>query len=216
MKNLTIKEIRKVLVDELKDYVGEPVFLDIDSKILSKILFDTYKDDDDIEYKKFSEEISSVIKKIDFSNVSFDNFYASKATFIGFKGVKINPQTVAYKDLSYSTFHNVTFIGTFDGVNIAYTNFNGSKGVVINPQTIHNKDMHSATLSSAIFIGPFDKVNIRYADFTGSKGAVINPSRVDGKSLESVDLCDTIVTGSFKNVKLYNTSVEGAKSKNSE
>ena len=53
MKYEYVEEIRKVLVDELKDYEGEPVLLDIDSKILSKILFDTYKDDDDIEYKKF-------------------------------------------------------------------------------------------------------------------------------------------------------------------
>ena len=67
---LYTKAIRKVLVDELKDYVGEPVLLDIDSKILSNILFDIYKKDNS-EYKKFSEDISSIIKKIDFSKFVF-------------------------------------------------------------------------------------------------------------------------------------------------
>ena len=215
MKYESIEEIRKVLVDELKGYEGEPVLLAIDSKILSMILFDTYKKDNS-EYKKFSEELNSVIKKIDFSNVSFDNFYASSVNFTGLKGVKINPQTVARKNLYYSCFCGVTFIGPFDGVSITNSRFAGSKGAVINPQTIRNKDMHGAILSSVIFIGSFDKVIIKYADFTGSKGAVINPEMVEDKSLEGVNLCDTVVIGSFKNVKLYDTCFAGAKSKNSE
>ena len=56
MKYEAIEEIRKVLVDELKDYEGEPVLLDIGSKILSKILFDTYKKDN-VSIRNFQRKL---------------------------------------------------------------------------------------------------------------------------------------------------------------
>ena len=39
MKYEYVEEIRKVLLDELKDYEGEPVLLDIDECILSQLIF---------------------------------------------------------------------------------------------------------------------------------------------------------------------------------
>ena len=50
-------------------------------------------------------------------------FSEIKYDFSKLTGVKINPQTVYQKDLSYSYLKKVVFIGPFDGVNVENTIF---------------------------------------------------------------------------------------------
>lgn len=64
MKYEYIEEIRKVLLDELKDYEGEPVLLGIDESVLSQVIFNNYGN-----FKIFAPEVDSILKKINFSNV---------------------------------------------------------------------------------------------------------------------------------------------------
>ena len=173
MKYEYVEEIRKVLVDELKDYEGEPVLLDIDESVLSQVIFNNYGD-----VKIFAPEVYSILNKINFSNVCFDNVCVSEVNFSNCVGVKLHPQTIANQDLRRSTLSGVEIIGPFDGVNIAYTNFKGSKGAIINPQTVKDKYLVSCIFNGVEFDGPFDNCVIRYSDFTGSKGALIDQTKL--------------------------------------
>ena len=147
----------------------------------------------EVEDGKVYKEIAipkRLLKKIDFSNVSFDNVYICGLDFTRCIGVKIDPQTVYDKDFSFCVLSGVGFDGSFDGANISKTNFTGSKGAKINPQTIYNKNLSECKFSGVEFIGSFDRVIIEGADFTGSKGAKINFQTVNFDDLSLCVLTD--------------------------
>ena len=140
--NLDIKLIREALVIALENYNGKPVNL---SKLgysksdIQRILFDTYKipiDDEDghpikNKYeirKEFSRVLYPVLKKIDYSNVSFNHFNCCCFDFSGFIGVKINPQKIFFKRLASAECDGVRFVGSFKNVDITRTDFKGSIG----------------------------------------------------------------------------------------
>ncbi len=89
------------------------------------------------------------MKKIDFSNVSFDNVDIRGMDFTELKGVKINPQTVYDQNLSRCKFSGVEFIGPFDGVHLYETNFTGSKGAKVDLQTVYYDDLSICNLTDA-------------------------------------------------------------------
>ena len=128
-------------------------------------------------YKEFAIA-KRLLKKIDFSNVSFDNVCIRGLNFTGYMGVKINPQRVYNKDLRGCTFSGVEFVGSFDYTYMYDTNFAGSKGVRIDPQRVYKKDLRGCTFFGVKFIGPFDGAKISRANFTGSKGALISPQKI--------------------------------------
>ena len=105
MKNENIEEIRKIFIETLEKYEGEPVLFDIPSEILHELIFEIYAGD----ARKISKDIKPHLKKIDFSNISFDNVIVYGFDFTGLKNVKINPQTVRFKDLSRTILNGVTF-----------------------------------------------------------------------------------------------------------
>lgn len=131
MTDLEAKEIRSILISELEKYYGEPILLPLDAHILQQIIFDTVLPS---KCKKISDDLKYVLKKIDFSNIPFDNVLLKLCNFNKLKGVRINPQTIYCKDLSNCNFDGVTFIGSFDNTICTDSNFNGSTGAVINPQ----------------------------------------------------------------------------------
>lgn len=207
MKYEYVEEIRKVLVDELKDYEGEPVLLDIDESVLSQVIFNNYGD-----VKIFAPEVYSILNKINFSNVCFDNVCVSEVNFSNCVGVKLHPQTIANQDLRRSTLSGVEIIGPFDGVNIAYTNFKGSKGAIINPQTVLGKNFKGTILTDTKIIDSFDGCVLNETNFTGSACAGIDPQTVFEKSLNGCILDSaTIVNGNFDSVNIEKCNFNGAK-----
>ena len=135
----------------------------------------------EVEDGKVYKEIAipkRLLKKIDYSNISFDNVCIRGLNFTGYMGVKIDPQKVYKQDLRGCTFSGVEFDGSFDYTYMYDTNFAGSKGVRIDPQRVYKKDLRGCTFFGVKFIGPFDGAKISRANFTGSKGALISPQKI--------------------------------------
>ena len=159
-----MKEIRETLVKKLMNYNGnKPINLSelgYSKADIQKILFDTYKapilDDDNYPIKgkyeirkEFSEILYPILKKIDYSNVSFNHFNCSCFDFSGFIGVKINPQKVFFKRLSSAKCSGIKFVGSFNNVKIGGTDFTGSKGAKINLKKVYSTDLSHTKFGSA-------------------------------------------------------------------
>ncbi len=141
------------------------------------IIFKEIEVEDGKVYKEFAIP-KRLLKKIDYSNISFDNVCIRGLNFTGYMGVKIDPQKVYKQDLRGCTFSGVEFDGSFDYTYMYDTNFAGSKGVRIDPQRVYKKDLRGCTFFGVKFIGPFDGAKISRANFTGSKGALISPQKI--------------------------------------
>lgn len=196
-----INKLRKILVEELSKYEGEPILLSLNKKLLRKLFFDK---------QEFCEQLKPILEKIDFSNISFDGYNAHAKDFSNLTGVKINPQKSYNKDLSNSCFTNVQFIGNFDGVKISGSIFENSKGAIIDPQTIPDKDLSFANYKDAIFKGSFTGVKVVGSNFTGSKGAVIDPQEVYEKNFSCCNCCNVEFTNDFDGVNIENTKFKGS------
>ena len=212
-----IKNIRKLIVDaasNIDSSSGKRLKLsDINcsKELLDKIIFDHFKKQRCGTYKKIFNELGKLMSKIDFDGVSFDGVNISITDFTGSKGVKINPQTIWFGDLSNTICSGVKFTGPFDYAKIFGANFTGSKGAEINPQTIWLGDLSNTICSGVKFTGSFDGVTISGANFTGSKGAKINPQTICGKNLLGTICADVKFTGSFDDVKMNDeTSLDGS------
>jgi len=217
MKKTTIKEVRKVLFDYLKDYEGEPITLDFSNEILREILFDK-NFSGDYFFANYNDETRELYKKIDYSNVCFDNFgeYYPGFSFEGFKGIKLNPQTMNSSLFKNVTFTDVEFIGPFDNIDITEANFTGSKGAVINVQKIARKSLYRTILKDVEIKGIFNGAIIREANFSGAKGDLrINPQTLHSKN-HLIDLSYTIFDGvtfigAFTNCLVEGVNFEGSK-----
>lgn len=196
-----IRKLRKILVEELSKYEGEPILLTLDEKLLKKILFEGHE---------FASGIESILPKIDFSNISFDGYNCHSKDFSKLTGVKINPQKAYEKNLSCSFYRNVEFIGKFNGVKIMGSMFSGSKGAVINPQTIPDKNLSFCEFDGVTFNGSFKGVKVICSNFEGSKGAVIDPQEIQDKSLSGATCKDVVFTNDFDGVNIEATKFEGS------
>ena len=196
-----MRKLRKILVEELSIYEGDPVLLTLDKKLLKKLFFDE---------NEFSNDIKSIIEKIDFSNIPFDGYNCHSKDFSKLTGVKINPQKSYNKDLSCSNYKNVEFIGKFDGVKVMGSMYGGSKGAIINPQTIPDKNLSFSEYADVTFKGSFNGANVVCADFTGSTGAIIDPQEVKNKNLSCTNCHDVEFTNDFDGVKIDHAKFEGS------
>jgi len=215
MQNNTIKEVRSVLLKELEKHKGKPVTLNLDDWVLKEILFDSCTDKNGYFFaREFLENNKTIelLKKIDFSNVSFDGFIFEKYRFDfnGFQGIKINPQTLGEKTLNGSKVAGIEFTGSFDEINIVNVNFEGSVGAVINPQTIKSKCLYNTKLKGVTIEGSFDGCGIDGANFTGSVGAKINPQNIASQKLVCCTFADVEFTGSFDNCKIEGSDFTGS------
>lgn len=168
-------------------------YIDIDN-----VIFDY----DNNDYKEFSKTLANVLKYIDFSNISFFGFKAAGVNLTGYHNITINPQTIAYKDLSNSVLNGVKFASRgynkdlFEDVLLINTNFTGSVGARIIPETVRHLaggKMDSVTFSSQNNGDMFKDCDLSYMDFTGSYGAIVNPQVIYEKSLKSTNLTDALL-----------------------
>ena len=214
-----IEVIRKLIVDAVRnidDASGKRFKfskLDCSKELLDRIVFDyRAKFPNGDTYKDVFYEFFKLKSKIDFDGVSFDGAIMTQRDFTGSKGIKINPQTIFFKDFLFTACSDVEFIGPFDGADIRSADFTGSKGAKINPQTICGKKLCGTKCADVEFIGPFDGADISFADFTGSKGAKINPQTVglrctNCRDVKFVDSFDEVI---IDDVRMdAETSLEG-------
>jgi len=221
MTNLEIKEVRKILVDELSKYEGVPILLPLEAHILQQLIFDRVLP---VSSKEFSTDLKSVLKKIDFSNVPFNDVDLGLCNFDGLNAggdnggvitinggmIKINPKTISERKMIGCNFFGVYFTHNFNGCEIDFSNFEGSTGAVINPQKLKNKSLVGTILSNVTFDGNFDNVRIENANFTGSTGAVINPQMIYDKSLINTVLDSVTFDGFFNNCKIKGANFTGS------
>ena len=125
-----------------------------------------------------------LIKKLDLSNVSFDNVAIIDADFTGSTGAIIDPQTIYDKSFEETKLTDVEINGSFVGVNVYGTDFTGSKGAKIDPQTVRDKLFYGTKLTDVKINGSFEGVNVYKADFTG---AIIS-SKIDFYNEEYQDI----------------------------
>lgn len=245
-----VKNLRKHLIENLK-YADEnkPVLItEYEPDVLDLLLFCTRGKKclvDEYGKRKKGKKIfalpKEILKKIDFSNVSFDDFDAINYDFSDLHGVKLNPEGM---NLAYATLKGVEFIGGFDNSIIVGANFAGSKGAYLDVRKLryqhfpikwfHNVvvcNLANCKFKDVYFINPLkykhiadnlktegfdsEKIYLVYkikgADFTGSINAKIYPEYL----VEGLDNCTlkdaTLVGDIFTTIK--NTNFEGAKSK---
>ena len=169
MSNLNeekICELRNELMKVLISHHGEDkIKFDMPVKYLEQLIFDT----DKRGVKSFVTSFN-YIKKIDLTDVCFDDVSVSHKDFTGSKGVRINPQKVKDKNFWETILTDVEIIGSFDGATLYKTNFKGSKGAKVDVQKLGTKRIVGVNFADAMVIGTFEGVELEYVDFTGSIG----------------------------------------------
>ena len=198
MRKKAIEDLRRYFFDKVKSYEGDkPLKFDLPQDVLQSILFD-YNEEEGI--KTFSTEDEEILTKINFSNVSFEDFDCRHFDFTGLHGIRIIPRLVFEQNLEYSTLNGVTIYGDFKDVCIREADFRGIKGYnKIDPYEVEGRDLSNCILEGMEFIGSFQDAIITGADFTGSKGAVIDP-----QLLMSRDLTECVFTDvEFKESSFY-------------
>lgn len=211
MKKETVKEIRSHLAKELKKYEGEPIRFDLP---LGQIVFNIEEDGS----KRFATELMDVLKKIDFANISFRNFYCQGVDFTGLKGVVIEPLNVFKQSLEYSILNGVTFKDTLDfvGINIRGANFTGAKEryepyIGINFNCVKDRDITDCVLKGVQAVGrPLEGVKIRCTDFAGSKDVLINPQDIYNKDMKYTKLSCVEFIGPFDGVTIKGANFAGS------
>ncbi len=193
MKKEKLYSLRQEFQTMLEEYEGtEKIKLNKDT--LELLLFNN----ESIYGQKYKYFLRfNDLNKLDLSELSFDNVDVCRVDFTDLN-VKINPQTVFLKNLSYMKAKSVIFTGSFDGALICNVDFTGSKNALIDPQTISAKNLSFATLKDAQINGNFDNTIIRGASFAGAKGKIIiNPQNIMNKDLSYTTLENVVFIGPF-------------------
>lgn len=208
INNKIIKEIRNILIITFENYTDEELIkLPYDSNFIKEILFEKDKDNNYI----FINDLENVYRKINFSNIPFDNIIVINKDLSKYHNIFINPRTIGKKSLYGSKVENVTFIDNFDGVDIRFTNFRKSHNAIINQQRIKYKSLYGTVAEDVTFERGFNHVDIRYTDFTGSKNTVINPEKVKLQSLEGT-ICDSVFfNGAFIKINCKKTDFNNSR-----
>lgn len=173
-----LTDLRTILTERLQAYKGdkhinlniEPVLLEqiifeekISKLIFLEKLFQGYTKTAAISYAKYKAFAIDfdLLKKIDFTGVSFKEVDITGRDFTGSKGVKIEPIYTFVGALTGATLTDTEITGSLDGCFINGTNFEGSKGAKINPQKVPGRDLSYATLIDVEITGPLDNCNIK-------------------------------------------------------
>ena len=138
-------KLRTKLEELLKNYNGEEkikITYDLDAireiiferyfykKVAQNLLYDGYSLDYLDEYYVFAYE-SELMKKIDFTGISFDKFMANNIDFTGFYGVELNPETLYEQEIIYCKLNGVKIIGSLDRCKCSNSDFTGSIGGIM-------------------------------------------------------------------------------------
>lgn len=138
-------KLRDKLEELLKNYDGEEkikITYDLDTireiifqsdcykKVSNNLLYDGYSIDyiDKCYYFTFDIEL---MRKIDFTGISFDKFMANNIDFTGFCGVALNPETLYDQEIIFCKLNGVKIIGSLDRCRCSNVDFTGSIGGVM-------------------------------------------------------------------------------------
>ena len=207
-EKIIIDKVRQKIIEAIGSYNGI-VRLDYPDFELDKILFNYSKDK---TFKSFALPIE-ILRKIDMSNVSFDNFYADDVNFGPLTGVKIDPNKLYNKKALYLNFTGVTFLDKFRDCYVEGCRFGGSKNAVIGEGTELGK---LNMFRSVTFEAPITKGVLDDNDFSGSKGAVIETGPNKVTSLRNCCLKDATLSGTFAKCHIAGTDFTGAHAKNGD
>ncbi len=140
------------LLDQLE--LVKPYNFELNPKIIENNIFEYKTDYIDLQYKQFKYD-KKILKKLDLTNVSFNDFAAKKFDFTGLTGVSIFPRYLYEKDLSYSVVSGVDFIGNelmFDCCKIEGINTKNSRNCKIYFDKL-NGDIDNCNFEDATLIG---------------------------------------------------------------
>ena len=148
-----------------------------------------------------------IYKKIDMSNVSFENFRAHRVDFSKLTGVVIEPSKLAGKTCCDVNFSGVKFLGEFSSIFLEGCKFGGSVNAVIGDDVRYGgvNDFTDVTFKSPITYGVLNGSN-----FAGSKGAVIELGEEKVKLI--IDCCfkDATLKGNLIGCIIQGTDFRGA------
>lgn len=215
-----IYNIRKYLIEKLKSYDGIVSFDEFTKDELNEILFDYCNDG---RSKRFALP-RDICKKIDMSNVSFDNFEAVNFDFSDLVGVRINPNNLYLLEIKNVDFSNVTFLDEFRNCTVIKTNFQGNAGTIIDGKHVEGAIFAGGMrygggneFADVTFTEPINNVingSISGTDFTGSKGAVIELGLGKVNILKDCYLKDATLSGTFRNCYIEGANFKGAHGSN--
>ena len=210
-----IYNIRKYLIEKLKSYDGIVSFDEFTKDELNEILFDYCNDG---RSKRFALP-RDICKKIDMSNVSFDNFEAVNFDFSDLVGVRINPNNLYLLEIKNVDFSNVTFLDEFRNCTVIKTNFQGNAGTIIDGKHVEGAIFAGGMRygGDVTFTEPINNVingSISGTDFTGSKGAVIELGLGKVNILKDCYLKDATLSGTFRNCYIEGANFTGAHGSN--
>lgn len=215
-----IYNIRKYLIKKIKSYDGIVSFDEFTKDELNEILFDYCNNG---RSKRFALP-RDIYKKIDMSNVSFDNFEAVNFDFSDLVGVRINPNNLYLLEIKNVDFSNVTFLDEFRNCTVIKTNFQGNAGTIIDGKHVEGAIFAGGMrygggneFADVIFTKPINNVingSISGTDFTGSKGAVIELDLGKVNILKDCYLKDATLSGTFRNCYIEGANFTGAHGSN--
>lgn len=215
-----IYNIRKYLIKKLKSYDGIVSFDEFTKDELNEILFDYCNNG---RSKRFALP-RDIYKKIDMSNVSFDNFEAVNFDFSDLVGVRINPNNLYLLEIKNVDFSNVTFLDEFRNCTVIKTNFQGNAGTIIDGKHVEGAIFAGGMrygggngFADVTFTKPINNVingSISGTDFTGSKGAVIELGLGKVNILKDCYLKDATLSGTFRNCYIEGANFTGAHGSN--
>ena len=215
-----IYNIRKYLIKKLKSYDGIVSFDEFTKDELNEILFDYCNNG---RSKRFALP-RDIYKKIDMSNVSFDNFEAVNFDFSDLVGVRINPNNLYLLEIKNVDFSNVTFLDEFRNCTVIKTNFQGNAGSIIDGKHVEGAIFAGGMqygggneFADVTFTEPINNVingSISGTDFTGSKGAVIELGLGKVNILKDCYLKDATLSGTFRNCYIEGANFTGAHGSN--
>lgn len=142
-----IRKLRDKLEELLKNYHGEEkIKITYDLDAIHEIIFNGVVDWeyfnkhkmllesldmlDKIVYYNFAFNIE-LMKKLDFTGISFDTFRANNIDFTGFDGVSLNPETLYKQEIICSKLNGVKIIGSLEECTCYHADFTGSTGGIM-------------------------------------------------------------------------------------
>ena len=210
MRKKAIEDLRRYFLEKVRDYKGDvPLIFDLPKDVLERILFNYFEDGS----KTFSTEVEEVLTKINFRNVSFQDFDCRHFDFTGLYGVKLYPTLVFEKSIEDATLNGVYLFGGYNDVCIKRADFTGAEGLrCIDPQEIHGHDLSGCTLKGVAFVGSFKNAIIKGANFSGSYRATIDPQILADRNLGDCTFTDVDFNKhSFYGCTLIGTNFTGSK-----
>ncbi len=209
-RKVIVENVRKELISAIEGVENIVKLDNFTTDELNEILFDYLCFSRNIRGKEFALPVE-ILRKLDMSNVSFDDFNANKVDFSGMTGVRIDPNKLCGTNIRECNFSGVTFLDKFSMGHIDDCNFTGSKNAII----LDTIDLgRRNNFGDVTFEGTITNGDIVGSDFSGSKGAVIEIGPEKITSVANCRLKDATLKGTFFGCYIAGADFTGAHTKN--